>query len=104
MVDPKVEIQSGETAEEAARRDFTEELGVPLAGALATLGTVKPLADKIIYGFSWCDDDAISSLRSAMGRALQAAASPIPLSKPSWRPAVFTAAYAPSTYCVGGHL
>lgn len=46
---PKGEYEPGETAEAAARREFQEELGLPVpAGTLVDLGEIKQSSGKIV--------------------------------------------------------
>ncbi len=49
---PKGELDAGEDAETAARREFEEELGVQVRGLLQSLGRVRQRAGKIVYGYA----------------------------------------------------
>lgn len=49
---PKGEIDDGEDAENAARREFADELGVPVHGRLQPLGRIRQRAGKIVYGYA----------------------------------------------------
>ncbi|OZM71767.1 NUDIX hydrolase [Amycolatopsis antarctica] len=50
---PKGEYAGEETAEHAARREFTEELGLPVpAGALLGLGTVRQAGGKLVTAWA----------------------------------------------------
>lgn len=49
---PKGEPQPEETAEDAARREFAEELGAAPEGPLVPLGSVRQKAGKIVEAFA----------------------------------------------------
>lgn len=49
---PKGEPCPEETAEDAARREFAEELGTVLEGALAPLGCIRQRSGKIVEAFA----------------------------------------------------
>lgn len=49
---PKGEYEDGEAAEVAARREFAEETGLILAGALLALGEVTQKGGKVVTGFA----------------------------------------------------
>lgn len=49
---PKGEIDPGETAEEAACREFGEELGATPAGPLVALGSIRQRAGKSVEAFA----------------------------------------------------
>jgi predicted NUDIX family NTP pyrophosphohydrolase len=49
---PKGEMDDEEDAENAARREFAEELGVPVHGSLQPLGSVRQRAGRIVYGYA----------------------------------------------------
>jgi predicted NUDIX family NTP pyrophosphohydrolase len=54
---PKGELDDGEEPEAAARREFTEELGLPApAGELVDLGEVKQSGSKIVRVFAVAGD------------------------------------------------
>lgn len=60
----KGEIEEGEDAEEAARREFEEETGVPSPATLIPLGSIKQKAGKVVIGFAGELDVAAETLRS----------------------------------------
>jgi predicted NUDIX family NTP pyrophosphohydrolase len=49
---PKGEFEAGEKAEDAARREFQEETGFVVQGALRELGAVKQAGGKVVS--AWC--------------------------------------------------
>ena len=49
---PKGGIAPGESAEDAARREFAEELGSPLSGALVPLAQVRQKGGKLVDAFA----------------------------------------------------
>jgi predicted NUDIX family NTP pyrophosphohydrolase len=49
---PKGRIEGGETPEQAARREFEEELGAPAAGALQPLGRLRQKGGKWVEAFA----------------------------------------------------
>jgi predicted NUDIX family NTP pyrophosphohydrolase len=49
---PKGELDDGEDAEAAARREFEEELGINALGPLRPLGYVRQRAGKIVHAFA----------------------------------------------------
>lgn len=49
---PKGLIEPGESAEEAARREFAEELGTPAEGALVPLGRIRQKGGKWVEAFA----------------------------------------------------
>lgn len=49
---PKGELDDGEDAEAAARREFKEELGMEVTGPLRPLGQVRQRAGKIVHAFA----------------------------------------------------
>lgn len=49
---PKGEIEPGEDAEAAARREVAEELGIAIDAALAPLGEVRQAGGKIVTAFA----------------------------------------------------
>lgn len=61
---PKGELDAGEDAEAAARREFREELGVKALGPLQSLGRVRQRAGKIVLGYAVEGDFDINNLRS----------------------------------------
>ena len=61
---PKGEYGPGEAAEAAARREFAEELGHPVVGALTPLGAVRQGAGKEVEGFAVEGDFDVERLAS----------------------------------------
>jgi predicted NUDIX family NTP pyrophosphohydrolase len=61
---PKGEHDDRENAEAAARREFTEELGVETLGPLQPLGEVRQRAGKIVRGYALEGDLNVSNVRS----------------------------------------
>jgi predicted NUDIX family NTP pyrophosphohydrolase len=61
---PKGELDDGEDAETAARREFEEELGVEAPGPLQSLGQVRQRAGKIVRGYALEGDLDVGSIRS----------------------------------------
>jgi predicted NUDIX family NTP pyrophosphohydrolase len=61
---PKGEIDDGEDAENAARREFAEELGVPVHGRLQLLGRIRQRAGKIVYGYALEGNLDVRAIRS----------------------------------------
>jgi predicted NUDIX family NTP pyrophosphohydrolase len=61
---PKGEIDDGEDAENAARREFAEELGVRVYSKLQPLGCVRQRADKIVYGYALEGNFNVRAIRS----------------------------------------
>lgn len=49
---PKGLIEPGETSEQAARREFEEELGQPPEGELVPLGTIRQRGGKYVEAFA----------------------------------------------------
>jgi predicted NUDIX family NTP pyrophosphohydrolase len=49
---PKGELNQGEDAEAAARREFKEELGIEVAGPLHSLGDIRQRSGKIVRAFA----------------------------------------------------
>ena len=49
---PKGELESGQDPLEAARREFTEETGLPIAGRFVTLAPVKQAGGKVVHAFA----------------------------------------------------
>ncbi|HTU13176.1 MAG TPA: NUDIX domain-containing protein [Allosphingosinicella sp.] len=61
---PKGLVEAGETPEQAARREFAEELGFPAEGALVPLGRIRQKGGKYVEAFALegeLDADAIRS-------------------------------------------
>lgn len=66
---PKGLIEAGETAEAAARREFSEELGSPIEGPVTPLGRIRQKGGKYVAAFAAegdLDADAIVSNRFTM--------------------------------------
>jgi predicted NUDIX family NTP pyrophosphohydrolase len=61
---PKGEYSPGEDAEQAARREFEEELGVPAIGPLKLLGEIVQKAGKRVTAFSLEGDLDTAAIRS----------------------------------------
>lgn len=61
---PKGGLNPGESAEAAARREFEEELGQPLAAPLEPLGRVRQRGGKWVIGFAAQGDFDVAALRS----------------------------------------
>ena len=61
---PKGLVDTNESAEDAARREFREELGAECAGALVALGSVRQRSGKIVEAFAVEGDFAIEGLAS----------------------------------------
>jgi predicted NUDIX family NTP pyrophosphohydrolase len=63
---PKGLVEADETPEQAARREFAEELGFPAEGELMPLGRIRQRGGKIVEAFALqgaLDAEAISSNR-----------------------------------------
>jgi predicted NUDIX family NTP pyrophosphohydrolase len=61
---PKGEFGSDETPENAARREFREELGIDAVGVLEPLGEVKQKGGKLVVAFALEGDFDVSAVRS----------------------------------------
>ena len=61
---PKGEFDSGEAAEDVARREFREELGVDAAGTLQPLGEITQKGGKHVVAFALEGDFDTTTLRS----------------------------------------
>lgn len=61
---PKGEFGSGETAEDAARREFREELGFDATGTLQPLGEIVQKGGKHVIAFALEGDFDVAALRS----------------------------------------
>lgn len=61
---PKGLIDAGETPEAAARREFSEELGVEAIGTLLPLGSVRQRGGKHVEAFALEGDFDVAALRS----------------------------------------
>lgn len=60
---PKGEAQPGETAQETARREFTEEVGAAPDGPLIPLGCIRQRAGKVVEAFALRGDLAAEQSR-----------------------------------------
>jgi predicted NUDIX family NTP pyrophosphohydrolase len=63
---PKGEIAPDEEPEQAARREFEEELGMPAAGVLQPLGRIRQRGGKWVDAFALEGDFDPAALRSIM--------------------------------------
>jgi predicted NUDIX family NTP pyrophosphohydrolase len=61
---PKGEFESGEMPEDAARREFHEELGIEAVGPLELLGEVRQKGGKRVTAFALEGDFDVAALRS----------------------------------------
>jgi predicted NUDIX family NTP pyrophosphohydrolase len=61
---PKGELNNGEDAENAARREFKEELGANAPGPLLPLGYVRQRGGKIVHAFAMEGALDVSTVRS----------------------------------------
>jgi predicted NUDIX family NTP pyrophosphohydrolase len=61
---PKGEIDAGEDAIDAARREFAEETGVALAGPLEPLGEIRQRAGKRVLAFAIEGDLDVEAIKS----------------------------------------
>src|SRR5512135_3466186 len=61
---PKGEYGSGETAEAVARREFREELGIELTGAIFPLAEVRQRGGKVVTAFAVETDVDATVIRS----------------------------------------
>jgi predicted NUDIX family NTP pyrophosphohydrolase len=61
---PKGEFDAGETAEDAARREFREELGSDAVGALTPLGEIVQKSGKRVVAFALEGDFDVAALHS----------------------------------------
>ena len=62
---PKGELDEGEGLEDAARREFAEETGMPCPeSTMVTLGSVKQRTDKTVHGWAMEGDYDASRLSS----------------------------------------
>jgi predicted NUDIX family NTP pyrophosphohydrolase len=61
---PKGEMDAGETAEDAARREFTEETGIRLAGTLEPLGEIRQRGGKRVIAFALEGDVDVETIKS----------------------------------------
>jgi predicted NUDIX family NTP pyrophosphohydrolase len=61
---PKGVVEDGETPEQAARREFQEELGFPAEGALVPLGRIRQKGGKIVEAFALEGELDATAIRS----------------------------------------
>jgi predicted NUDIX family NTP pyrophosphohydrolase len=61
---PKGVVEAGETPEQAARREFQEELGFPAEGDLVPLGRIRQKGGKYVEGFALEGDLDVVAIRS----------------------------------------
>lgn len=61
---PKGELDDGEDAEAAARREFKEELGMEATGPLRPLGLVRQRAGKMVQAYALEGNLDVGSVRS----------------------------------------
>lgn len=61
---PKGALSTGESAEDAARREFEEEMGTPVRGALQPLPRIRQRGGKWVQAFAMEGDFDVSALRS----------------------------------------
>ena len=61
---PKGELDAGEEPENAARREFLEELGAEAQGVLEPLGTIRQRGGKLVHAFALMGDFDVDALRS----------------------------------------
>jgi predicted NUDIX family NTP pyrophosphohydrolase len=61
---PKGVVEDGETPEQAARREFQEELGFPAEGELVPLGRIRQTGGKIVEAFALEGDLDADAIRS----------------------------------------
>ena len=61
---PKGVVEDGETPEQAARREFQEELGFPAEGAIIPLGRIRQKGGKYVEAFALEGDLDAGAIRS----------------------------------------
>jgi predicted NUDIX family NTP pyrophosphohydrolase len=61
---PKGEVNPGEDLLAAARREFFEEMGSPIAGPAFVLGELKQRSGKVVHAWAVQNDFDVDSLRS----------------------------------------
>jgi predicted NUDIX family NTP pyrophosphohydrolase len=61
---PKGLVEEGETPEQAARREFQEELGFPAEGELVPLGRIRQKGGKTVESFALEGDLDAAAIRS----------------------------------------
>lgn len=61
---PKGQFGDGESALDAAKREFEEEMGSPAAGAFVELGSIKQPSGKVVYAFTAESDFDVNTVKS----------------------------------------
>jgi predicted NUDIX family NTP pyrophosphohydrolase len=61
---PKGEMEEGEDAAVAARREFLEETGVAISGSLASLGEIRQRGGKCVVAFAVAGDVDVAAIES----------------------------------------
>ena len=61
---PKGQFGNDESALDAAKREFEEEMGTPARGAFAELGSIKQPSGKIVHAFTAESDFDVSKVKS----------------------------------------
>lgn len=61
---PKGQFGDDESALEAAKREFEEEMGSPATGAFVPLGSIRQPSGKIVYGFTAESDFDAATVKS----------------------------------------
>lgn len=61
---PKGAPEPGESLEETARREYTEETGFPIEGELVSLGSIRQKAGKVVHAWATEGDCDAAALRS----------------------------------------
>jgi predicted NUDIX family NTP pyrophosphohydrolase len=61
---PKGLVDANESAEDAARREFREELGVECSGTLVALGSIRQRGGKVVEAFALEGDFSVETLAS----------------------------------------
>jgi len=61
---PKGELQAGEDALTAAKREFEEELGIQPVGAFESLGSIKQKSGKIVHAWAFAGDFDLARFKS----------------------------------------
>jgi len=61
---PKGQFGNGESALEAAKREFEEEMGSPASGEFAELGSIKQPSGKVVYAFTAESDFDVQTVKS----------------------------------------
>jgi predicted NUDIX family NTP pyrophosphohydrolase len=61
---PKGQFEDEESALEAAKREFAEEMGSPAAGEFVELGSIRQPSGKIVHAFAAESDFDVTTVRS----------------------------------------